>query len=77
MRLQDDVYSTIEILRHAGIKVWMLTGDKIETAMVNSIYIVYCDKHGNQIEFIRNIYHQGLCGFCHLERLNTIICPKT
>eukprot|EP00352_Strombidinopsis_acuminata_P000620 CAMPEP_0176345840 /NCGR_PEP_ID=MMETSP0126-20121128/5781_1 /TAXON_ID=141414 ORGANISM="Strombidinopsis acuminatum, Strain SPMC142" /NCGR_SAMPLE_ID=MMETSP0126 /ASSEMBLY_ACC=CAM_ASM_000229 /LENGTH=138 /DNA_ID=CAMNT_0017693061 /DNA_START=737 /DNA_END=1153 /DNA_ORIENTATION=- len=31
-KLQDDVLSTIETLRAAGIKVWMLTGDKVETA---------------------------------------------
>ncbi|KZT54722.1 phospholipid-translocating P-type ATPase [Calocera cornea HHB12733] len=31
-KLQDDVKSTIEMLRNAGIKIWMLTGDKIETA---------------------------------------------
>ena len=31
-KLQDDVRMTLEILRNAGIKVWMLTGDKIETA---------------------------------------------
>ncbi|OMJ25822.1 Phospholipid-transporting ATPase 6 [Smittium culicis] len=32
-RLQDGVPETIEALRHAGIHVWMLTGDKIETAI--------------------------------------------
>lgn len=31
-KLQDDVRMTIELLRNAGIKIWMLTGDKIETA---------------------------------------------
>lgn len=31
-KLQDDVRSTLEILRNAGIKIWMLTGDKVETA---------------------------------------------
>jgi phospholipid-translocating ATPase len=30
--LQEDVKPTLEMLRNAGIKVWMLTGDKIETA---------------------------------------------
>lgn len=30
--LQEDVLTTIETLRSAGIQVWMLTGDKIETA---------------------------------------------
>jgi phospholipid-translocating ATPase len=31
-KLQEDVLQTIETLRLAGIQVWMLTGDKIETA---------------------------------------------
>ncbi|OEH78017.1 phospholipid-translocating p-type flippase subfamily [Cyclospora cayetanensis] len=32
-KLQEDVGPTIEKLRQAGIKVWMLTGDKVETAV--------------------------------------------
>lgn len=35
--LQDDVKASIETLRKAGIKVWMLTGDKMETAKTISI----------------------------------------
>ena len=31
-KLQEDVRPTLETLRNAGIKVWMLTGDKLETA---------------------------------------------
>ncbi|UZJ51883.1 hypothetical protein CBS101457_001203 [Exobasidium rhododendri] len=31
-KLQEDVRPTLELLRNAGVKVWMLTGDKIETA---------------------------------------------
>jgi len=31
-KLQDDVKSTLELLRNAGIKIWMLSGDKVETA---------------------------------------------
>lgn len=31
-KLQEDVKPTLEILRNAGLKIWMLTGDKIETA---------------------------------------------
>ncbi len=30
--LQDNVKDTIESVRNAGIKIWMLTGDKVETA---------------------------------------------
>ena len=29
---QDEVESTLELVRNTGIEIWMLTGDKIETA---------------------------------------------
>lgn len=32
-KLQDNVKQILESLRNAGIKIWMLTGDKIETAI--------------------------------------------
>ena len=32
-KLQVDVKPTLELLRNAGIKIWMLTGDKMETAI--------------------------------------------
>ena len=35
--LQDDVATTIDNLRNAGMKLWMLTGDKVETATCISI----------------------------------------
>ncbi|KAJ2081366.1 putative aminophospholipid-translocase [Coemansia sp. RSA 988] len=31
-RLQDHVRTTLELLGNAGVRVWMLTGDKVETA---------------------------------------------
>jgi phospholipid-translocating ATPase len=31
-KLQNDVKASLELLRNAGIKIWMLTGDKVETA---------------------------------------------
>ncbi len=31
-KLQDDVAITVENLRSAGVQIWMLTGDKVETA---------------------------------------------
>lgn len=31
-KLQDGVRNTLELLRNAGLRIWMLTGDKIETA---------------------------------------------
>ena len=32
-RLQEDVPETIEALQRAGVRVWVLTGDKQETAV--------------------------------------------
>lgn len=32
-KLQDGVGDTIQFMKDAGIKVWVLTGDKIETAI--------------------------------------------
>ena len=32
-KLQDEVPDTINKMRNAGIKVWIITGDKIETAV--------------------------------------------
>ncbi|KAH9261965.1 hypothetical protein BASA82_000974 [Batrachochytrium salamandrivorans] len=36
-KLQDGVKLTLELLRNAGLRIWMLTGDKIETATCISI----------------------------------------
>lgn len=32
-RLQDNVPETIQFMKETGIKVWVLTGDKVETAI--------------------------------------------
>lgn len=32
-RLQEEVETTLQLLREAGIKIWVLTGDKLETAV--------------------------------------------
>ena len=32
-KLQDGVPETIKLVKKAGIKLWVLTGDKIETAV--------------------------------------------
>ena len=33
-KLQDNVKGTLKDIKDAGISVWMLTGDKIETAVI-------------------------------------------
>ena len=53
-RLQNNVQLTIESLKSAGIQVWMLTGDKVETA--TSIAISAGLKHRrHQLQFMREI----------------------
>ena len=47
-KLQEDVAITLETIRKAGIKVWVLTGDKKETA----INISHSCKH-----FSKNMEH--------------------
>ena len=32
-KLQEDVAETIQAFKQTGIKVWVLTGDKVETAI--------------------------------------------
>lgn len=46
-KLQDDVRVTLEKLRNAGIRIWMLTGDKVETAtnIAISTRLFSRDKH--------------------------------
>jgi phospholipid-translocating ATPase len=53
-KLQDDVAITIESLRSAGIQVWMLTGDKVETATCIAISAGFKDQR-QQIFFMRDI----------------------
>lgn len=51
--LQENVLETVDSLRQAGIKIWMLTGDKVETA--TCIGISTGIKHKSQgISFIVN-----------------------
>lgn len=42
--LQDDVRITLHRLRHANIKIWMLTGDKLDTALNIAQTSGLCDK---------------------------------
>ncbi|CAG8498992.1 13491_t:CDS:10 [Ambispora leptoticha] len=50
-KLQDGVKTTLEFLKNAGLKIWMLTGDKIETATCIAISSKLVDKN----QFIHTI----------------------
>uniref|UniRef100_H3BFM7 Phospholipid-transporting ATPase n=1 Tax=Latimeria chalumnae TaxID=7897 RepID=H3BFM7_LATCH len=51
-KLQDKVQETIEALRVAGIKVWVLTGDKHETAVSVSLSCGHFHRAMNILELI-------------------------
>ncbi len=48
-KLQEDVGETIHHLKQAGIKVWVLTGDKIETAINIGFSCKLLDKNLDQL----------------------------
>ncbi|CAL8306512.1 unnamed protein product [Lota lota] len=52
-RLQDKVQETIEALRLAGIKVWVLTGDKHETAVSVSLSCGHFHRTMNILELLQ------------------------
>ena len=53
-KLQKNVESTIESLKSAGIQIWMLTGDKVETATSISISSGLKSRK-NQLFFMREL----------------------
>ncbi|KAL0962598.1 hypothetical protein UPYG_G00342300 [Umbra pygmaea] len=62
-QLQPDVRPTLELLRNAGIKIWMLTGDKLETAtcIAKSSHLV---SRSQDIHVFRQVSNRGEA---HLE----------
>eukprot|EP00755_Sulcionema_specki_P009751 Sspe_Gene.44555::Locus_21865_Transcript_1_1_Confidence_1.000_Length_3924::g.44555::m.44555/K01530/E3.6.3.1; phospholipid-translocating ATPase len=50
-KLQDDVAKTLEHLRNAGVKIWMLTGDKVETATCIARSTKLVARNGNIFPF--------------------------
>ena len=52
--LQNNVAIAVEGLKQAGIKVWMLTGDKIETACCIGISSGFKSKTEKYIDLKRN-----------------------
>lgn len=61
-KLQDEVKSTLELLRNAGIKIWMLTGDKIETATCIAISTKLVARN-------QYIHQVAKCSSCHASHI--------
>ncbi|KAG4085047.1 phospholipid-translocating P-type ATPase [Neocallimastix lanati (nom. inval.)] len=50
-KLQDNVKTTLELLRNAGIKIWMLTGDKVETASCIAVSSKLVSRNSSIVKF--------------------------
>ena len=59
-KLQEGVYETIKFMREAGMKVWMLTGDKVETAVTIGHSSGLLDEHGMVHYFMTQVEKEGL-----------------
>ena len=59
-KLQDEVAITIESLRMAGIQVWMLTGDKVETATCIAMSAGFKSRH-QQLYYMKEMTSQKQC----------------
>lgn len=68
-KLQEEVDLTIELLKKTGIKIWMLTGDKLETAvnighstnlLTRSSELLIIDEENNEnlLEIINEEYNK-------------------
>lgn len=66
-KLQDEVKSSLELLRNAGIKIWMLTGDKIETARCVAISTKLVARNQYIHEVAKCEYHTALVKFFGVE----------
>ena len=57
-RLQKDVKPSLELLRNAGVKIWMLTGDKVETARCVAVSARLVAR-GQHIQVITKLRHKA------------------
>ena len=62
-KLQDQVADTIEFIRNAGIKLWVLTGDKVSTAKNIAYSCALIDNDMKQVEFTKETV-EGLTEEC-------------
>ncbi|PGH11760.1 hypothetical protein AJ79_04661 [Helicocarpus griseus UAMH5409] len=57
-KLQKDVKPSLELLRNAGVKIWMLTGDKVETARCVAVSAKLVAR-GQYIHTVTNLKDKG------------------
>ncbi|PKY42453.1 phospholipid-translocating P-type ATPase [Rhizophagus irregularis] len=66
-KLQDGVKTTLELLRNAGLKIWMLTGDKIETATCIAISSKLISRNQTIHQISKRMYYK-----MHLIKVQSI-----
>ena len=81
-KLQEDVSKTIENLRNAGINIWMLTGDKIETAKCIAISAGLRNDPSQQLYTIKEVEDQlelrhKLEQFSNMDSNNILVIDGT
>ena len=68
-QLQDFVPETLEALKEAGIRVWMLTGDKMETAVNIGISCGLAPKSGLTTKYGKSTSTEIITDCSDLENL--------
>lgn len=68
-KLQDDVKQTLELLRNAGIKIWMLTGDKVETATCIAISTKLVARNQYIHQVAKRMFLLSICGCVYVLSL--------
>lgn len=74
-RLQEDVPSTIADLKYAGISIWLLTGDKLETALAVACASRLVDDTMELLSLSRQL-DERTCGHQLMEFLKQILLSK-
>lgn len=72
-KLQEDVKGTLELLRNAGLKIWMLTGDKIETATC----IAISSKLVSRGQYIHQVAKRASASSFMTDRLPELTDPQS
>lgn len=67
-KLQKNVKTSIELLRNAGVKIWMLTGDKVETAKCVAISAQLISR-GQFVHQITKVSNPDMA-MSHLEKIS-------
>ena len=75
-RLQEDVKPTLELLKQAGIRIWMLTGDKVRRAAPRCTVELRCFGASCSERVLFKIAGRSACVGCLQKGLNPVYEPR-